>query len=132
MAEDIELTDLEKDLIELIGARRGEARAIPRAELCALLDYVGDRHIRDTIRHLRVVHKIAIASCAKGYYTPVTEEEFKRAGAYYESYGKAAFQNRSALCGGQMLEAAGQESMPFTAPPNGAVGREGAEPTEEK
>jgi len=95
--ETLELTDLEKDLVELIGARRGAGNAIPRAELCAILDYIGERKIRQAIKHLVIEHGIPIASGMTGYYTPVTADEVVQACEYYHSYAMACLTVESRL-----------------------------------
>jgi hypothetical protein len=95
--EKIEMTDLEKDLVELIGARRGAGNAIPRADLCAILDNIGERKIRQAIKHLVVEHGIPIASGMTGYYTPVTADEVWRACEYYHSYAMSCLTVESRL-----------------------------------
>src|SRR4030042_1446702 len=106
--EKIEMTDLEKDLIELIGARRGAGNAISRQHLCEVLDYVGERQIRATIHHLRWKHRSVIASGPTGYYTPITREEIRAACDYYHSYAMGCLCNESMLSGRPGVEILGQ------------------------
>jgi len=113
--ENVELTDLEKDLIELIGAKRGAANAISRQHLCEVLDYVGDRRIRATIHHLRWEHNVVIASGPRGYYTPIAAGEIRAACKYYHSYAMACLCNESKLSGKPLMEILGQLPMELSA-----------------
>jgi len=92
-----EMTDLEKDLVELIGARRGEGNAIPRARLMELFDGLCERDVRRTIKHLVKEHGVPIGSGPKGYYTPVTPQEVRRACDYYHSYAMSCLTVESRL-----------------------------------
>jgi len=110
---DIQLTDLEKNLIELLGGRRGAANAISRLDLVGLLDGFCERKIRRAIKHLMMEHGIPIASGPSGYYTPVTEEEVQRACKYYHSYAMASLTAESRLRKCSLWEIVEQLRMEF-------------------
>ncbi len=122
--ENFELTDLERDLVELIGARRGAGNAIPRENLCEALDYVGERAIRQAIKHLVTEHGVAIASGPEGYYTPVTPEELARCCDYYHSYAMSCLTVESRLRKVSMPELLGQIRMQFAEQAEGGHGAE--------
>lgn len=109
------LTDLEKDLIELIGARRGAANAIPREMLMELFDGVSERRVRRTIKHLVIRHGVPIASGASGYYTPATPEEVEKACRYYHSYGLACLTAEARLRGCSLPDLVGQMRLELPA-----------------
>lgn len=111
--EKLEMTCLEKDLSELIAARRGAQNAIPRAELCALLDYAGDRSIRAAIRHLIVEHGAPICSGPGGYYTPVTPEEIESAAEFCKGYAMKLLYRASRLTGRPLMDVVGQATLSF-------------------
>jgi len=108
-----QMTDLEKDLKELIGARRGEGNAIPRERLMDLFDGVSERQVRRAIKHLVMEHGIPIASGPCGYYTPVTEEEVDRSCRYYHGYAMACLTVESRLRGCSLPALVGQMGMDF-------------------
>jgi hypothetical protein len=121
----IDLTDLEKDLKELIGARRGKTNAIPRAKLMELFDGLCERDVRRAIKHLVMEHGVPIASGHGGYFTPVTPEEIDQACRYYHGYAMACLTVESRLRGCSLPELVGQIEMEFNS-------RKGAKDAKEK
>ncbi len=115
MADQIELTDLEKDLIELLGARRGEGNAISREKLCEALYPVPERTIREVIKHLVTKHGIPIASGPNGYYTPITADEIRRCCDYYHRYAMASLEVEAKLRQVSLPELLGQIRMDLRA-----------------
>ncbi len=109
----VEMTDLERDLVELIGGRRGEGNAIPRERLMDLFDGVSERQVRRTIKHLVMEHGIPLASCPGGYYTPATPEEVDRCCRYYHGYAMACLTVESRLRGCSLPDLVGQIGLEF-------------------
>jgi len=116
MIDKMEMTDLEKDLVELLGARRGAANAITRAQLQECLDGVCDRKMRMAIKHLKDEHGVPIASGPSGYYTPVTPEEVKKTCDYYHSYAMSMLSSESRLRGCSLPDIVNQLKIDFENP----------------
>lgn len=96
--EQIEMTELEKEIIRLIGGCRGEGNALRRRNLVEMLEGIAcDRIVRKTIKHLVTEHGVMIASSPGGYFTPVTPQEIWRACEYYHSYAMSALETESKL-----------------------------------
>ncbi len=96
--EQPELTELEKEIVNLIGNCRGEHNALRRRNLAEMLIHFGDeRKIRVAIKHLVTSHGVPIASSPAGYFTPVTLEEIWRTCDYYHSYAMSALSTESKL-----------------------------------
>lgn len=113
MKDKLDMTDLERDLVALIGARRGEKNAVSRRELVKLLSGIGERRIRRCLKHLVDEHGIPIASGPGGYYTPVTAKEIARACEYYHSYAIACLAAESRLRRCSMEEILGQLKLDY-------------------
>ena len=111
--ENLQMTDLEKDLVELIGARRGAGNAISRVKLMELFDGICERDVRKAIKHLIVEHGVPIASGPGGYFTPATPEEIEQACRYYHGYAMACLTVESRLRGCSLPELVGQIEMEF-------------------
>ena len=123
--ETIELTDLERALIDLIGACKGEAQALRRRNLCEQLAHFGDeRKIRRMIEHLRR-QGVPICSTARGYFTPQDAGEMLKSTDYSDSYAISIFTRTAREKKISLLEYLGQLRMKF-----GGESAENAEETQ--
>lgn len=114
--ENLELTDLEREIIRLLEGCQGEANALRRRNLCEILIGLADeRKVRRAIKHLVMEHGIPIASTCSGYFTPVTPDEIVRASKYYHSYAMACLTAESRLRKCSMADLIGQIKLNFTA-----------------
>jgi hypothetical protein len=108
-----QMSELEKMIVGLLEGCRGEENAVRRRNLVEILSKFEDRKVREAINHLVTAHGVAIASSPKGYYTPITPEEIRKACDYYHSYAISCLVRESRLSGRPLAEIMGQLNLDF-------------------
>jgi hypothetical protein len=122
----MEMTDLEKEILNLLNGCRGEANALRRRNLVEILAQLGfeDRQIRESIRHLQLEHNAKIISSPKGYFTADKPQEILRAYEYYMSYAMANLVKASKISDRPLKDLVGQLEIEFRDPPDTIEDRE--------
>jgi hypothetical protein len=111
--ETIESSELERTLIELIGACKGEAAALRRRNLCEQLAHIADeRRIRKTIEHLRR-EGVPICSTARGYFMAADAQDLAKSMEYSDSYALSILTRTAKQRKITMLDLLGQLKLKF-------------------
>ena len=113
------LNDLEIRILKILEDHQGKPNAIGRFALVDRINSetplfpVNERKIREVKTHLITQHWIAIGSCSKGYFKPITDEEIDSVAKYYDGYGLNSLFVSSRLRKIGMRDYLGQLSMKF-------------------